>query len=43
MRHTSRGLLLFLALLPCGLLAGGCSSYLKLGLMQVYYYIYIVY
>ncbi len=26
MRHTSRGLFLFLFLLPCGLVAGGCSS-----------------
>ena len=30
MRHTVRGLLLWLALLPCGLLSAGCTTRAKL-------------
>lgn len=33
MRHTQRGLLLWLLLLPCGLLSAGCASALKLVLV----------
>ena len=33
MRHTQRGLLLWLALLPCGLLSAGCASATRLALV----------
>ena len=32
-RHTSRGLLLWLFMLPCGLLSAGCSTAIKLALV----------
>ena len=34
-RHASRGLILWLLLLPGGLLAGGCNSLLKLLIVTV--------